>query len=124
MPGADLKRSILDFAKQNSIAAGTVMTCVGSLKQVNIRFANQQKGTIITGFFEIVSLVGTFSTASGHFHISVANEHGQTIGGHLLEDNLVYTTAEVAVTDMVSLEFCREMDSATGYRELVVNERT
>ena len=71
-PHADLKRSIVEFAIQNSIHAGAVVTCVGSLEQLNLRFANQRDGSKQLGHFEIVSLVGTFSGKTVHLHISVA----------------------------------------------------
>src|SRR5882724_3218334 len=99
-PKADLKRSIIEFAKDNRILAGAIVTCVGSLEQVNIRFANQNTGELKKGFVEIVSLCGTFSDSSCHLHISVSDEKGQTIGGHLMEENLVYTTAELVVVDL------------------------
>src|SRR5690349_6855991 len=92
-PKADLKKSIMEFARENDIRAGAIVTGVGSLEQVNIRFANQKKGELRKGFFEIVSLAGTFSDSSCHLHIAISDEKGQTLGGHLMDDNLVYTTA-------------------------------
>ena len=123
-PKADLKRSIIEFAKENRIQAGVIVTCVGSLEQVNIRYANQNTGELKKGFFEIVSLSGTFSDSSCHLHIAVSDERGQTIGGHLMDYNLVYTTAELVVTDLIALEFARELDATYGYHELIVGKRT
>ena len=123
-PKADLKMSIIEFAKENHIRAGAIVTCVGSLEQVNIRFANQEKSERRKGFFEIVSLSGTFSDSSCHLHIAVSDGTGQTIGGHLLDDNLVYTTAELVVADLVEFEFVRQVDNTYGYRELIVDNRS
>src|SRR5687767_13925819 len=39
-PHEDLKRSVFQFAKDHGIKAGIILTCVGSLEQVNLRFAN------------------------------------------------------------------------------------
>jgi len=40
-PNQDLKQEIGAFAKANNIQAGYIITCVGSLKKANLRFANQ-----------------------------------------------------------------------------------
>ena len=111
-PHQDLKQSILQWAKQNNIKAGVVITCVGSLEQYNLRFANQEHGSKVVGHFEIVSLVGTFSNSSCHLHISVSDNLGQTTGGHLLDGCFFYTTAEIAVAELVDVEFIRELDSS------------
>ena len=69
--------------------------------------------------FEIVSLTGTFSRNDGcHIHISLADAEGNTIGGHLV-DGVVFTTCEVVLGTADGVEFVREMDRETGYRELV-----
>ncbi len=123
-PGQDLKRGLLDFARAHRLRAASVVTCVGSLQRLHVRFANQDHGTVLEGKYEIVSLVGTFhADEGGHFHLSVADEQGQMVGGHLLEGNLVYTTAEVVVVEATQLEFRRTPDEATGYRELEVCRR-
>jgi uncharacterized protein len=119
-PHADLRRSLAAFAAENHIQAGAVVTCVGSLEQLNLRFANQSEGTTKSGHFEIVSLVGTFSEKAAHIHISVADNAGAMLGGHLLENNLVYTTAEIVVVELLGVEFGREKDATYGYDELVI----
>ena len=122
-PHEDLKKSIVQFARDNHIKAGIVITCVGSLEQFNLRFANRQAGTSQKGHFEIVSAVGTFSDTASHIHVSVANGDGEIIGGHLLEENFIYTTAEIAVASLTDLEFDRQPDSTYGYHELLVKEK-
>ena len=122
-PKADLKKSILVFAEENKINAGCVVSGVGSLEQCHIRFANQKKGALKTSFFEIVSLAGTFSPSSCHLHISLSDSLGITMGGHLLDGNIIYTTAEVVVIDLTDLEFKREPDATYGFNELAVGQR-
>jgi len=122
-PKQDLKKSIVEFARENNIQAGIILTCVGSLEQINLRFANQKKGELKKEFFEILSLTGTFSGSSCHLHISLSNKNGQTIGGHLLDDNLVYTTAEIVVGELPDLKFSREIDDSYGYLELAITKR-
>ena len=122
-PHADLKRSIDEFAKANAIKAGAIVTCVGSLEQYNLRFANQPDGSKATGHFEVLSLTGTFSDTALHLHLSVADSTGATTGGHLLDENLVYTTIELVIADLSDLEFTREVDTTYGYPELVVRKK-
>jgi uncharacterized protein len=97
------------------------------LTTTNIRYANQDDGTVLTGHFEIVSLVGNIDLQknydSGHIHISVSNENGETIGGHLLDGNIVYTTAEITLLEILHAQFDRQLDDKPGgsnYYELKV----
>jgi predicted DNA-binding protein with PD1-like motif len=120
-PKDDLKKSILAFAEENKIKAGSIVTGAGSLEQ--FRFANQKKGEVKKGFFEMASLTGTFSGTSCHLHLSVSDHEGKTLGGLLLDDNIIYTTAEVTVIDLTELEFKRAPEATYGFNELVVGQR-
>jgi predicted DNA-binding protein with PD1-like motif len=119
-PHQDLKREIHAFANDNNILAAVVVTCVGSLEQYNLRFANREIPTQCKGHFEIVSLSGTLSGTSMHLHIAVSDENGKTIGGHLMDENYIYTTAEIAILELSDVEFLRETDPTYGYHELVI----
>jgi predicted DNA-binding protein with PD1-like motif len=123
-PHEDLKKALVLWAKQNKIKAAVIVTCVGSLEQYSLRFANQEHGTVKKGHFEIISLTGTISDESVHIHLSVSDSTGQTIGGHLLDDNLIYTTAEVAVAELTDVIFDRDTDATYGYKELAIRRRT
>jgi predicted DNA-binding protein with PD1-like motif len=122
-PGADLKKEIEAYVKSQGILAGWIATCSGSLTQYNIRFANQPDGTKAEGHFEIVSLSGTVSANGSHIHISIGDSTGKTIGGHLLEENIVYTTAEIVLQEDESFVFTREKDGTTEWEELQVKKR-
>ena len=122
-PGADLKKEIEAYAKAHNIQAGWIATCVGSLTQYNIRFANQPQGTTGEGHFEIVSLTGTVSVNGSHIHISVSDSTGKTIGGHLLEGNVIYTTAEVVLQEDDGYSFTRENDGSTPWEELQIKRK-
>jgi len=119
-PHQDLKKELTAVAKRERWKAACIVTVVGSLEQINLRYANQEMGVVQKGHFEIVSLTGTFNESSSHFHLSVSDSLGHTIGGHLLDDNLVYTTAEIVVGKLTDLEFAREKDSTYGYSELSI----
>lgn len=121
-PGQDLKKEILQYVNEKQIKAGWITTCVGSLTNYNIRFANQPEGSSGSGHFEIVSLTGTVSLNGSHLHISISDSTGKTIGGHLLDSNIIYTTAEIVVLSSNDLIFKREKDGTTPWEELQVEE--
>lgn len=76
----------------------------------------------LSGRFEIVSLVGTLNP-DAHLHICLSDAEGRTVGGHVLGDLQVFTTAEVVVGEATDLQFSREMDDRTGFPELEVRRR-
>ena len=122
-PGQDLKNEIESYLKANDIRAGWINCGVGSLTDYNIRFANQPEGSKGSGHFEIVSLTGTVSVNGSHIHISISDSTGKTIGGHLLNGNLVYTTAEIVIQESEELVFTREKDGSTPWEELRVKTK-
>lgn len=123
-PHEDLMEEIVAFAKKHHVRAGVILTCVGSLEQVTLRYANTGKASQLQGHFEIVSLVGTFAEHSGqHIHLSVSDGQGTTTGGHMLTGNKIYTTAEIVVGALDDVVFERENDSTYGYAELAVHSK-
>ena len=122
-PGEDLRESIEAMVKEKNIEAGWINTCVGSLTDFTIRFANQQEGFRGSGHFEIVSLTGMVSLSGCHLHISISDTTGKTIGGHLLEGCKIYTTAEIVLGTTTAYEFTRKKDGTTEWEELHVNEK-
>ncbi|MGI5865350.1 MAG: PPC domain-containing DNA-binding protein [Myxococcales bacterium] len=120
-PGADLKESLDELARRHAIEAGVVITCVGSLSRAVIRLATGTTTRTLRRKLEIVSLVGTLSARGGsHLHVSLADTRGAVVGGHVKPGCIVFTTAEVAVGMLAGVQFEREQDERTGYRELVV----
>jgi len=119
-PGQDLKQEIKKIVTEKQIKAGWVSTCAGSLTNYNIRFANQPEGSTGSGHFEIVSLTGTVSINGSHLHISISDNAGKTIGGHLMDGCIVYTTAEIVMLSSDDFEFKREQDGSTPWMELQV----
>jgi len=122
-PGEDLKKSIQAFVDTNQIDAGWIASCAGSLTDYHIRFANTPTGSKGTGHFEIVSLSGTLSTNGSHLHISISDGTGKTIGGHLLNECIIYTTAEIVIQSAPALLFTREKDGTTDWAELQIKEK-
>jgi predicted DNA-binding protein with PD1-like motif len=121
--GDDLKKEIESFVRSKNIHAGWISCGVGSLTNFHIRFANQSEGNKGSGHFEILSLMGTVSVNGCHIHISISDSKGQAIGGHLLEDNLIYTTAEIVIQETDELVFSRQQDESNGWKELVISTK-
>ncbi len=119
-PNQDLKMALDTFARAHNLEAACVLTCVGSLQRAVLRLANREEAAELIDKFEIVSLTGTLSKYGAHYHIAIADGQGRTVGGHLLEGCLVYTTAEIVIGLLPDLSFLREVDSATGYDELYI----
>jgi hypothetical protein len=119
-PNDDLKQYLKNFAIQQNIQAGFILSGIGSLKQATIRFANQDKSTVLSDKFEILSLNGTIANQGLHIHIALANQQGQTIGGHLDNGCIIYTTAEIVIGATEEFRFQRTFDEETGYQELEI----
>ena len=120
--GQDLRQQIEAFVKAKHIRAGFIITTVGSSRQAAIRLADQSSATQFEGKFEIVSLVGTLGQDGVHLHISISDSNGKTIGGHLVEGCVIYTTAEIVIGEARGLIFSREKDAETGYQELRIRK--
>lgn len=119
-PNEDLKQSLKNFADKENIQAGFILTAIGSLQQATIRFANQQASTVLTEKFEILSLNGIIATTGLHLHIAISDKQGKTIGGHLDNGCIIYTTAEIVIGTSVEHTFLRTVDTETGYKELEI----
>lgn len=117
-PNQDLHDELEKVVSEKKLDAACLLTCVGSLTTANIRYANQENGTVSKGHFEIVSLTGVMSRHGSHYHISIANKLGEVIGGHLLSGCKIYTTAELVLGIVPEHVLLRTMDPNTGYPEL------
>lgn len=118
--GQDLFNSIEMFVKERKIEAGCVLSGVGSLTHAAMRFADQLNPSEVVGHFEIVSITGTVSIHGSHIHISISDEQGQTIGGHLIPGCKIYTTAEIVIAVFDDVVYKREFAADSGYDELTV----
>ena len=120
--GMDLKKEIENYAINNKVS-GVILSCVGSLSKLVIRLADGESILEKEDSFEIVSITGTLSKDGVHIHISVSDNNGNTIGGHLKDGCIINTTAEVCLQLFDDIELKREYDESTGYKELVIIEK-
>ncbi len=120
--GQDLKLELQKLVTKHNVAAGSVASCVGCVSQISIRLANANHTKLIQAPFEIVSAMATLTPNHQHVHISVADENGDVIGGHLLEGTIIATTAELIIHRYDTLTFSREHDDSTGYTELTISD--
>ncbi|XP_028809183.1 uncharacterized protein LOC114763586 [Denticeps clupeoides] len=126
-PGQELLSSLLLFVAEKGLQAPFIITCVGSVTKATLRLANASAENTnevvrLQERFEIVSLVGTLNKEA-HLHVCLSDKAGKTVGGHVLGDLEVFTTAEVLIGEATDLRFSREMDKRTGFPELVVEPR-
>ena len=127
VPGDDLRVSLetafTDLAKSHGIEAACIMSAVGSLSRAVLRYADKPAGSDINAPLELLMLSGTLSPNGAHLHASVADEHGEVKGGHLMPGCIVRTTAEVVIALLPGWQFRRELDAATGFSELTARTR-
>ena len=106
-----------------NIEAGCVLSSVGSLTHATLRLANNSNYSEYDGYFEIVSLTSTVSIHGSHLHISISDNDGRTIGGHLVSGCKIHTTAEMVIAAFDEVVYKREFAEDSGYEELVVYKK-
>ncbi|MEO1134944.1 MAG: PPC domain-containing DNA-binding protein, partial [Cyanobacteria bacterium J06639_1] len=119
-PAEDLKECLQAVTTERAIAAGIILTGIGSLERAALRLAGSSSSTVFDRRFEIVSLSGTLSPDGLHVHVAIADETGQMLGGHLVPGCQIATTAEIAIGVCSELTFSRPVDDVTGFRELAI----
>ena len=113
-PNQDLKTSLENYARENQINAGVVLTCVGSLNCATLRMANKNILKTFEGKFEIVSLVGTFSSDGCHLHIALSDKDGNMEGKNDLGSHLIGKCTFNTEDNTFSVEWDGYWDTWTG----------
>lgn len=122
-PGTDLRLGLEQLLVERGEQAGCVISGIGSLSMACLRLGGREAPTRMTGDLEIISLAGTLSLDGAHLHLSIADAEGRVVGGHLCGGSLVRTTAEIVVGLLPEWCFRRQIDPATGFRELEIRRR-
>lgn len=120
-PGQDVRKELSTFCEKNKISAGAIISGVGSLKQVRLRKANSESFYEATEPHEVLTISGLISEAGVHIHLSIADQNARVYGGHLSEGNSVFTTLELVIANFDNIEFAREFDPSTGFKELAIH---
>lgn len=115
-PGDDLRRAL----EAAGIDGAFVVSGIGSLRDVLLRFAGVSKASLLPGDFEIISLAGAITADGAHLHMAVSDSTGKVFGGHVVYGNTIRTTAEILLARTPGWHLSRQFDAATGYPELVV----
>lgn len=121
--GQDLFEEIEATVAERHIQAGCVLSAVGSLTHARLRFADREQYAEFDGHFEIVSITGTVSVHGSHLHMSISDEEGKTLGGHLESGCQIYTTAEIVIAVFADVVYKREFAEDSGYEELAVKKK-
>ena len=106
----DLLEAISNTAKKTRINAGFFIL-VGTLKEAKLGFYRQGKyePIQIDEPVEIVSCMGNISLKEEkdlvvHAHVSVSDEEGKVLGGHVLPGCKVAATAELVLVEAVDVK--------------------
>jgi uncharacterized protein len=119
-PDGDLRFLLELESQRRELAAGIVLSAVGSLSMARLRFAGRQEIMEIRGDLEILQLGGTLGLDGAHLHMAIADAEGRVFGGHVVQGCIVRTTAEIVCGVVPGVAFFRRLDPRTGFRELVV----
>lgn len=123
-PGQLLKEEIEKMVIDQDIKAGVLLSIVGGLENAVLRMAGSEPDNQIVKewneVFEIVSGTGTVSIQGCHIHVSLSDQKGTVIGGHLSNGCRVKYTAEIVIGIFEDISYKRIIDKKTGFRELEI----
>lgn len=123
--GQFLKEEIKRVVEENNITAGVLLSIVGGLENAVLRMGGSTPDNQIikewNKKFEIVSGTGTISSNGSHIHLSLSDNDGNVVGGHLRDGCRVMYTVEVVIGIFEDVVYTRVLDHETGFKELAVN---
>lgn len=118
--GKDLIGAIEDLCNENAIQTA-VFFVIGSVISVTLGSYDQNQQVYVTrkeeAQLEIVDCTGNVSRKDGkvavHAHAVLADMNGQTIGGHIFSETIVYA-GEIYIRELLGRSLEREYDDVTG----------
>lgn len=122
-PGLELLSQLRTFITEHHLQAAWIAGCTGSLSDVALRYAGREESTLLHGTYEVLSLGGTLELTGEHLHLSISDENGAVLGGHVMPGCTVRTTLELVIGELTALRFSREPCPLSGYDELTVKTR-
>lgn len=135
-PQEDILPAIIEIAAEYDIRHAIIVGGAASLTEAHLRNVRRYPDEFpitdevrvfseIEGPLELLSLSGNISqTEDGqsyihcHAAISVGQPDALALGGHLLPNTLVYSTAELSLVEVVGCEIMRVHDPETSVTEL------
>jgi uncharacterized protein len=128
-PGTDLITGIEGVCRARGIRAGTIVSCIASLRRASFFVVVPMDNAVGGGYsepvhleapVEIVSAQGSIGEeADGglfvHLHAAVADPHGHAHGGHLLRGRCpILITSEIVILPFTRLRLVRTHDPEVG----------
>ena len=118
--GHDLIAVIQAFCR-NALIQTASFSVIGAVSEVTLGAYDPKQQVYVTftrkAALEIVSLSGNVSLKDGqpfvHAHLVLADENGQTSGGHLFSETIVYA-GEIDLQELIGPPLERAYDAATG----------
>lgn len=121
--GEDIVSSLSSAFKSTGKPLGIVISGAGMLKDIRLGYFlghGRYKENIFDRAREIVSLTGNLINASSkffaHLHVSLADDDGRVVGGHL-EEAKIHGTGEIFIY-LTDIAVRREKEEETGLEGL------
>lgn len=117
---ADLLEDILNFAREKKVKTA-YFSALGAAKKVVLAYYQQEakayQELTFDRHMEIVSCFGNITSKDGkphiHAHGVFADEQGQSLGGHIQPDTILFA-GEIVLQELIGEELEREHDPVTG----------
>ncbi len=123
--GENLVAALKEIIEKHGIVSGLVISGIGMLRNVELGYYSGEEHELRT--FEkpreLVALHGSMTTGEEtiiHLHCALSDENYDVIGGHLI-DAEVAVIAELVIAKLSKIELGRELNPATGLKELSVD---
>ena len=118
--GKDLITAVGDFCQSSSIQMAT-FSLIGAVSSYTIGAYDQQQHVYVTetatADLEIINCSGNISLMDGnpmvHAHIVLGDEKGNTTGGHLFSDTILFA-GEISLQELIGTPLERAYDKRTG----------
>jgi len=118
--GTDLIQELQSFVEQEGITLAWI-SGVGAVARASLRYYNQvEKSWVdidVDKNLEVISLMGNVSLLNGepivHVHITLSDEEGKCIGGHVGPNTIVFNM-EILLNTLVGPAVTRKLDADTG----------
>ncbi len=135
-PGQKIKESLIQFAKQENIQNGVVVSAVGSVVKAGFRGIKSGAKLPITeprmriieleGPLELVGLEGNLIASEDngvdcHLHIMMAKSSGEVVGGHMF-DAEIFASCEIMFTEILVSGVERHVSKTGGISTIYIEE--